>query len=96
MTPLKSTENEPEIHAKFVRAFTSDAFKLEIDPFNAEDLKQIKSVCEDWGKHWTLDFPHKSITSKGHILTFVLPRIAKKIFICSIKLSKKVNQFMQT
>jgi hypothetical protein len=78
---LECIANEPETHAKFVRAFTtlanaSDAFKLEIDPFDEEDLKQIKSVCEDWGKHWTVDFPNRSITPKGHILTFVLPRIA--------------------
>jgi hypothetical protein len=81
MALLKCLENEPETYAKFVRAFTtlanvSDAFKLEIDPFDDEDLLRIKSVCEEWGKHWTVDFPDRSMTPKGHILTFVLPRIA--------------------
>ena len=83
MALLKCIESEPKTHAKFVRAFTtlanvSDAFKLEIDPFDDEDLDQIKSVCEEWGKHWTVDFPNRSITPKGHILTFVLPKIASE------------------
>ena len=35
-------------------------------------------MCEDWGKHWPVDFPNQSITPKGHILTFVLPKIASE------------------
>ena len=51
---------------------------LKIDPFGDEDLSHIKSVCEEWGKHWTVNFPNRSITPKGHLLTFVLSKIASE------------------
>ena len=81
MALLKCFDSESENFNKFVRTFkalenVSDAFKIEIDPFDDEDLYQIKSVYEEWDKLWTAGFPNWSITPKRHILTFVLPKIA--------------------
>ena len=93
---MKCNENESETHAKFVRAFTalanaSDAFKLEINPFDEEDLMQIKSVCEDWGKHWTVDFPNRSMTAKGTYIDIFLPKIAvdRRNFCIFYKIEQK-------
>lgn len=80
---LKCIESDSQLHAKFVRTFStlanaSDIFKLPIENYDEECLAQVKSICEEWGKLWTVEFPHRNMTPKGHILSFVLPKIAEE------------------
>ena len=77
---LKCVEDDQNTHSKFVRVFStlanaSDALKLPIEEFDDEDLEEIKKVCEKWGEIWTTDFPNRNITPKGHILSFVIPKL---------------------
>ena len=66
---IKCLEDDPETHNKFVRAFTtlanaSEALKLPIKEFKEEDIAGIRLTCENWGKHWPIDFPHKNNTKR--------------------------------
>ena len=76
-------KDDKEAHDRFATAVktlanASDALKLPMEEFDEDDIKGITSICEHWGKKWPVDFPHKSITPKGHILSYVIPTIAKK------------------
>ena len=77
---LKCIKHDPILHEKFVRALetlanVSDALKMPLETFDDEDVLMIKSLCEKWGRHWPVDFPNNNITPKGHILTFVIPKV---------------------
>ena len=48
---------------------------MPLETFDDEDVLMIKSLCEKWGRHWPVDFPNNNITPKGHILTFVIPKV---------------------
>ena len=98
---IKCLEDDPETHNKFVRAFTTlanaiDALKLPIKEFKEEYITGIKLICENWGKHWPIDFPHKNITPKGHVLSYVIPKIVQEriFFTCFTRLSKRVKAYM--
>ena len=39
----------------------------------------IKKQCEPWGENWTVDFPHKNMTPKGHNLVFQIPKKVKNL-----------------
>ena len=81
MTCIKDKPIEKE---KFERALTNlqqvnDLLKNKgIDHFDDEDVVAVRSICEKWGKDFPFDFPHLNLTPKGHILSFVLPKIIEK------------------
>ena len=81
---LRCISDQPIQKAKFERALTnlqrvSDMLKNKnIESFDDEDMVTVKSVCEQWGKDWPFDFPHLNLTPKGHILSFVLPKLLEK------------------
>ena len=35
----------------------------------------VKTLCENWGQNWPIDFPNLNITPKGHDLVWVLPEL---------------------
>ena len=43
-----------------------------------QNLVTVRTICEEWGKNWTSDFPHLNLTPKGHDLSFVLPKILEE------------------
>ena len=81
---MKCIKDKPIQKAKFERALTNlqqvnDLLKnKEIDHFDDEDVVAVRSICEKWGKDFPFDFPHLNLTPKGHILSFVLPKIIEK------------------
>ena len=89
--------DQPELHTKFKRALkilqqVSDVFKSsEKKVFNENEIEKVKTLCELWGCHWTIDFPHLNITPKAHDMIFVLPRILKehKTFFMFYKVEEK-------
>ena len=79
---LQCVSDEIELHGQFKRALTtlyevSDIFKSKIENFSEDEIEVVKNLCENWGKHWPIDFPHLNITPKGHDLVWVLPEILK-------------------
>ena len=46
--------------------------------FDDEDLANITSYCTAWGKRLPLLFPERSITRKGHVLSFHIPEYIRK------------------
>ena len=81
---LTCIKDKPIEKAKFERALTNlqqvnDLLKNKgIDHFDDEDVVAVRSICEKWGKDFPFDFPHLNLTPKGHILSFVLPKIIEK------------------
>ena len=80
---LYCIKDKKETFDKFKRALdtlqqVSDIFKVPIDHFDDGEIKTVKNICEEWGKNWTIDFPHLNITPKGHNMIFVLPEILKQ------------------
>ena len=49
-----------------------------MEEFDEDDIQLIKGWCEDWGRNWQKDFPHRNITPKGHDLVFVIPEFIKR------------------
>ena len=79
---LQCVSDDIELHGKFKRALTtlhevSDIFKSKIENFSEDEIEVVKNWCENWGKHWPIDFPHLNVTPKGHDLVWVLPEILK-------------------
>ena len=81
---LKCIKDKPIERAKFERALTNlyqinEILKnKDIDYFDDEDVENVRLVCEKWGIDFPFDFPHLNLTPKGHILSFVLPKIIEK------------------
>jgi hypothetical protein len=81
---IECIADKPELYAKFKRAFTtlrevSDTLRL-IKHFNkGQEIESVKLLCEKWGEHWTVDFPHLNMTPKGHDLVFVIPKILEEL-----------------
>ena len=51
-----------------------------IKHFNkGQEIESVKLLCEKWGEHWTVDFPHLNMTPKGHDLVFVIPKILEEL-----------------
>ena len=46
--------------------------------FDDEDVANITSYCTSWGKRLPLLFPERSITRKGHVLSFHIPEYIRK------------------
>jgi len=74
---------QKELYDKFKIALkilqqVSDLCKTSRPDYNDDQISQIQSLCEQWGQHWHLAFPHLNITPKGHDLIFVLPRLLKE------------------
>ena len=72
-TILKCVADKTELHGKFKRALTtlhevSDIFKSKIEFFNEKEIEIVKTLCENWGRNWPIDFPHLNLTPKGHDL----------------------------
>ena len=81
-TILKCVADKMELHEKFERALTtlhevSDIFKSKIEFFSEDEIEVVKTLCENWGRNWPIDFPHLNLTPKGHDLVWVLPEILK-------------------
>ena len=63
---------EIQLFEKFQRALTtlhevSDLFKSKIEYFDDEEVEIVKTLCENWGKNWPIDFPNLNITPKVYI-----------------------------
>jgi hypothetical protein len=52
--------------------------RIENDNFTDEEVAYIKQECEQWSNTWPVNFPHRNITPKGHIFSFVLPKFIEK------------------
>ena len=79
---LEYVNDNPKMKEKFqcmlsILARFSDSLKTAMEDFDDEDIEMLKECCEDWGRHWPIHFPHKNITPKGHILSFVIPEFLK-------------------
>ena len=81
---LKCISDKPTEKAKFERALTnlqrvSDVLKnKDMGTFDDEDMVAVRSICEQWGKDFPFDFPHLNLTPKGHMLSFVLPKLLEE------------------
>jgi len=80
---LNCISDKKELYDKFKIALkilqqVSDLCKTSRPDYNDDQISQIQSLCEQWGQHWHLAFPHLNITPKGHDLIFVLPRLLKE------------------
>ena len=83
-TILQCVSDQIELYEKFQRALTtlhevSDIFKSNIEYFNDEEVEIVKTLCENWGKNWPIDFPNLNLTPKGHDLVWVLPEILRRL-----------------
>ena len=81
-TILQCLSDKTELYGKFQRALTtlhevSDIFKSKIEFFSEDEIAVVKSLCENWGKNWPVDFPHLNLTPEGHDLVWVLPEILR-------------------
>ena len=81
---LECISDDVVLHSKFKKGISilsniSDALKMPLETFDDEDIKVVGNMCKDWGKYWPIEFPHRNITPKGHILSFVLPEIISKL-----------------
>ena len=95
---IKCLEDDPETHNKFVRAFTtlanaSDALKLPIKEFTEEDTAATRLICENWGKHWPVDFPHKNPAYGRHWISRPM-RIIGPIFFLRGGMVKKKKYYI--
>ena len=78
---LDCIDDKLEEKVKFQRALTnlqqvSDVLKNpHFQRFEEDQLLKIRRICEKWGRDWPKDFPHLNLTPKGHVLSFVLPKI---------------------
>ena len=52
---------------------------MPLEELDNEDIKINKYLCEEWGEFWPVEFPHRNITPKGHILSFVLPELISEL-----------------
>lgn len=81
---LNCIDDKQEEKAKFQRALTnlqqvSDILKNpKLRRFDEEQLEKVQIICEKWGTDWPKDFPHLNLTPKGHVLSFVLPKILEE------------------
>ena len=83
-TILQCVSDQAELFEKFQRALTtlhevSDLFKSKIEYFDDEEVEIVKTLCENWGKNWPIDFPNLNITPKGHDLVWVLPEVLRQL-----------------
>ena len=64
---------------------------MPIKEFTEKDTAATRLICENWGKHWPVDFPHKNITPKGHVLSYVIPKLVqeRKTFYMFYKVEQK-------
>ena len=81
---LECISDDEVLHSKFKNGITilaniSDALKMPLETFDDQDVKVIGDMCKEWGKFWPVEFPHRNITPKGHIMSFVLPEIISKL-----------------
>ena len=82
---LDCIADKPQEKVKFERALTTlqqvnDLLKnKKFESFDEQDLLTIRRICEDWGRDWPKDFPHLNLTPKGHVLSFVLPKILEQV-----------------
>ena len=78
---LDCIDDKLEEKVKFQRALTnlqqvSDVLKNpHFQRFEEDQLAKIRRICEKWGRDWPKDFPYLNLTPKGHVLSFVLPKI---------------------
>ena len=81
-TILQCVSDHVELQKKFEWALTtlhevSGIFKSKIEHFNNEEVEIVKTLCENWGKNWPIDFPNLNLTPKGHDLVWVLPEVLR-------------------
>ena len=93
---LQCVSDKEELYNKFKQALTtlqevSDILKSPIEHFNEQKVEAVKQICEECGKNWPIDFPHKNITPKGHNLVWVLPELLRvyKQFYMFYKVEEK-------
>ena len=75
-TILHCLSDMTDLHKRFERALTtlhevSDIFKSKIEHFDDDEIEIVRTLCENWGKNWPLDFPNLNLTPKGHDLVWV-------------------------
>ena len=81
---LDCIDDKQEEKAKFQRALTNlqQVSDIQKNPkfrrFDEEQLEKVRRICEKWGRDWPKDFPHLNLTPKGHVLSFVLPKILEE------------------
>ena len=80
---LDCVKDKENIYQKYSAALTcladvSDALKTKGHDFDDEGVEMVKQMCEEWGQIWPMLFPDRNLTPKGHILSFVFPRIIEE------------------
>ena len=65
--------------------------KSPIETFDDDDLITVRAICEQWGEDWTNDFENCNLTPKGHVLSFVLPKLleVRKSFYMLYKMEER-------
>ena len=93
---LECISDKPTEEAKYKRALTnlyqvSHMLKSPIETFDDDDLITVRAICEQWGEDWTNDFENCNLTPKGHVLSFVLPKLleVRKSFYMFYKMEER-------
>lgn len=65
--------------------------KSPIETFDDDDLITVRAICEQWGEYWTNDFENCNLTPKGHVLSFILPKLleVRKSFYMFYKMEER-------